>query len=282
MFDSLEAGVRSSNPVLSRLTPETRAGSPLPAGYGQGTTAYPPQSAVVTTAATDRMTVDDVVVRTAGVLTLTGLSAAAAWAAADAGIIPARLTGAVWIGAAMVGLVLGLVISFMRMANPALVVAYAVVEGVFLGMVSRAFESFYSGIVIQAVIGTFGVFFLMAFLYKSRVLRATPKFVKIVTGAVVGLFAAMLINFVLSFFGITTGLRGNADGSAGWLAIGFSLVCIVVAALTFVLDFDQIEQAVAAGMPKRYAWICAFGILVGLIWLYLEILRLLSYLRGED
>jgi uncharacterized YccA/Bax inhibitor family protein len=269
--------VRSSNPVLSRLTPETRAGSPLPAGYGQGSTAYPQESAVLT-ATTDRMTVDDVVVKTAGVLALVGVSGGLAWAAADAGILPA---GA-WIGAVIVGLILGLVIAFQRMANPALVVVYSVVEGVFLGLVSRAFESAFSGIVVQAVLGTFGVFFVMAFLYKSRVIRATPKFVRIVTGAVIGLVVVMLGNLVLSLFDVTTGLRGNGDGSVSWIAIAFSLVCIVVASLTFVLDFAQIEQAVQAGMPKRYAWTCAFGILVGLVWLYLEILRLLSYLRGDD
>jgi uncharacterized YccA/Bax inhibitor family protein len=94
-------------------------------------------------------------------------------------------------------------------------------------------------------------------------------------GAIGGLFMVMLLNFVLSLFGVHTGLRGG-----GALSIGFSLVCIVVAALSFVLDFDQIEQGVRAGLPQRYSWTCAFGILVGLIWLYLEILRLLSYLQG--
>ena len=117
----------------------------------------------------------------------------------------------------------------------------------------------------------------MALLYKSRVIRATPRFTRIVIGAVVGLFALMLVNFVLSLFGVSTGLR-----EGGTIGIIFSLVCIVVAALTFVLDFDQVEEGVRQGLPQRYAWSCAFGILVGLIWLYLEILRLLSYLRGDD
>jgi uncharacterized YccA/Bax inhibitor family protein len=177
----------------------------------------------------------------------------------------------------MVGLVLGLVIAFMQVTNPILIGAYAVVEGVFLGLVSEFYEYLYDGIVVQAAAGTFGIFFVMAMLYKAQVLRATPRFTKFVVGAVVGIFAVILVNLVLSLFGINTGLR---DGSP--LAIGFSIVIIIVASLTFILDFAQVEEGVRAGMPKRYAWACAFGILVGLIWLYLEILRLLSYLRGGD
>lgn len=274
--------MRSSNPVLTRLTPETQAGyrqqpAPYgqPAGYGQGV-GYPDQG-VITAGTTDRMTVDDVVVRTVALLTVTGLSAALAWA-----IVPLEYTMTAWITAAIVGLVLGLIIAFKQVTNPAVLFTYAVVEGVFVGMVSKTFEAAFDGIVVQAALGTFGVFFLMAFLYRAKIIRATPRFRKMVLGALIGVFAAMAVNLVFGLFGVNLGLRGDSGGGANWLAIGFSLVCIVVAALTFVLDFDQIEQAVAAGMPKRYAWICAFGILVGLIWLYLEILRLLSYLRGED
>jgi len=216
------------------------------------------------------MSIDDVVVKTVVLLGITAVSAIAAW-----NLIPDSLTGAAWIGAAIVGLVLGLIISFSRVANPALVVAYAIIEGVFVGMVSKTFESFYDGIVLQAVVATFGVFALMAVLYTNRVIRSSPRFRKIMIGAIGGLFMVMLLNFVLSLFGVHTGLRGG-----GALSIGFSLVCIVVAALSFVLDFDQIEQGVRMGLPQRYSWTCAFGILVGLIWLYLEILQLLSYLQG--
>jgi uncharacterized YccA/Bax inhibitor family protein len=165
------------------------------------------------------------------------------------------------------------------MANPALVVTYAVVEGAFVGMVSKFFAAFAGtqGIILQAVVATFGVFFLMAFLYKSRVIRATPRFTRGLIAVIAGLFAVMLINLVLALFGVDTGLRSN-----GPLGIIFSLVCIVVAALSFILDFDQIEQGIRLGLPKRYSWTAAFGILVGLIWLYLEILRLLSFLQGRD
>ncbi|WP_433374832.1 Bax inhibitor-1/YccA family protein [Actinoplanes sp. CA-142083] len=259
--------MKSSNPVLSRLG--QAAEQQRTAGYGYGE-PYPTQPGYAAPPVARAMSIDDVVVKTVVLLGITAISAIAAW-----NLIPDSLTGPVWIGAAIVGLILGFVISFSRMANPALVVAYAIIEGVFVGMVSKTFESFYNGIVLQAVVATFGVFGLMAVLYTNRVIRSSPRFRKIMIGAIGGLFMVMLINFVLSLFGVHTGLR---DG--GVIGIGFSLVCIVVAALSFVLDFDQIEQGVRMGLPQRYSWTCAFGILVGLIWLYLEILQLLSYLQG--
>jgi uncharacterized YccA/Bax inhibitor family protein len=224
---------------------------------------------VITPADTERMTVDDVVVRTVGLLALTGLSGALAWV-----LVPDRWLFAAWIGAAVVGLIVGLVIAVARVMNPVVIGAYALIEGVFVGMVSKYYETAYSGIVLQAVIGTFGIFFLMAALYKFRVIRATPRFTRWVLGALFGIVAIVIVNFVLSIFGVNTHLR---DGSG--LAIVFSLVVIGVASLTFILDFAQVEEGVRAGLPRKYAWYCAFGILVGLIWLYLEIIRLLGYLR---
>ncbi|MFF5291452.1 Bax inhibitor-1/YccA family protein [Paractinoplanes globisporus] len=259
--------MKSSNPVLSRLGQAAEQQRTAGQGYAE---PYPTTPGLAAPPVARAMTIDDVVVKTVILLGITAISAIAAW-----NIIPDAYLGAAWIGAAIVGLVLGLVISFSRMANPTLVVVYAVVEGVFVGMVSKTFESFYNGIVLQAVVATFGVFALMAVLYTSRVIRSSPRFRKIMIGAIGGLFMVMLINLVLSLFGVHTGLRGG-----GALSIGFSLVCIVVAALSFVLDFDQIEQGVRMGLPQRYSWTCAFGILVGLIWLYLEILQLLSYLQG--
>ena len=269
--------MRTSNPVLSRLgqaAEQQRSAGYSPAagqpGYGQpyatdqGYPAAPP--------AVQPMTIDDVVVKTVTLLGITGLSAVAAWI-----LVPDALLGPVWIGSAIVGLVLGLVISFSRMANPALIVAYAVIEGAFVGLVSKTFESFYNGIVLQAVVATFGVFFLMAVLYRARVIRATPKFARGLIAVMAGLFAVMLVNFVLSLFGFNTGLR---DGGA--LGIGFSLICIVVASLSFILSFNEVEEGVRMGLPQRYSWVAAFGILVSLIWLYLEVLRLLSYFQGDD
>ncbi|GAB1689484.1 Bax inhibitor-1/YccA family membrane protein [Krasilnikovia sp. M28-CT-15] len=273
--------MKTSNPVLSRLGQAAErqgtagygaygpAGQP---GYGQpyptaaGYPAAPP--------AVQPMTIDDVVVKTVLLLGITGISAVAAW-----NLVPDSMLRLAWIGAAMVGVVLGLIISFSRVANPVLVVVYAVVEGVFLGMVSKYFDEIagHSGVVLQAVVATFGVFFLMAMLYRARVIRAKPKFVRGMIAVMAGLFAVMLINFVLSIFGINTGLRGG-----GALGIIFSLVCIVVASLSFILSFAEVEEGVRMGLPQRYSWTAAFGILVSLIWLYLEILRLLSILQGDD
>lgn len=280
--------MKTSNPVLARLgqaAERERAAGYAPGGpYGQpgyqqqpgyGPAGYQQPGygqPYPVTPATQSMSIDDVVVKTVTLLGILGVSAAAAWV-----LVPAALTGVAWIGAAVVGLVLGLVISFSRMANPALVVTYAVVEGVFVGMVSKAFESLYNGIVLQAVVATFGVFFVMAMLYKARVIRATPKFVRGVIAATAGLFAVMLINLVLALFGFDTGLR-----SGGPMAIGFSLICIVVASLSFILSFHEVEEGVRMGLPQRYSWTAAFGILVSLVWLYLEVLRLISYFQGDD
>ncbi|MEV6690162.1 Bax inhibitor-1/YccA family protein [Micromonospora sp. NPDC051196] len=292
--------MKTSNPVLARLgqaaereraagyaptgpygqpgypQQHPQAGYPQQPGYPQ---QYPPQAGYPgapgfpsAPQAVTPMSIDDVVVKTVLLLAIVGVSAAAAWT-----LVPDALLGVAWIGAAVVGLVLGLIISFSRMANPALVVAYALVEGVLVGAISKFFEARYPGIVIQAVVATFGVFFVMTMLYKARVIRATPKFTKGLIAVMAGLFAVMLINLVLSLFGVNTGLR---DGGA--LAIGFSLVCIVVASLSFVLSFKEVEDGVRMGLPQRYSWVAAFGILVSLIWLYIEILRLLSYFQGDD
>ncbi|MGC5052658.1 Bax inhibitor-1/YccA family protein [Micromonospora sp. DT48] len=277
--------MKTSNPVLARLgqaAERERAAGYAPSGpYGQPgyPQQYPPQAGYPgapgfpsAPPAVTPMSIDDVVVKTVTLLAIVGVAAAAAWA-----LVPDALLGVAWIGAAVVGLVLGLIISFSRMANPALVVAYAAVEGVLVGAVSKFFESMYDGIVLQAVTATFGVFFVMTMLYKARVIRATPKFVKGMIAVMAGLFAVMLINLVLAMFGVNTGLR---DGSP--LAIGFSIVCIVVASLSFVLSFKEVEDGVRMGLPQRYSWVAAFGILVSLIWLYIEMLRLLSYFQGED
>ena len=266
--------MQSSNPVLTRLgeaARQERAGS---AGYptGQGYGIAPPDSR------SRMMTLDDVVVRTVALLAITGVAGAISWVMLPASS-PAVLLLAV-IGSSLAGLVLGLVISFARITNPFVIGAYAVIEGVLLGVVSRFFEERFSGIVIQAVVGTFGVFAIMAVLYKLKVLRATPRFTRGVIGALIGVVILGFVNWISALLGHNLGLvEYSVDGKVGWLPIVFSLVCIVVGALTFILDFDAVEQGVRYGLPERYAWYCAFGLLVGLIFLYWQILRLLSYLR---
>ena len=189
--------MRSSNPVLTRLNPPGQ-----PRGYGSPVSTYP--SPVTTVAGSDRMTIDDVVVRTVGLLIVTALSGAAVWAAVDTGLISTSLVGPLWIGAALVGVVIGLVISFKRITNPALILSYAVVEGVFVGMFARCSRRRYPGIVLQAVIGTFGIFLVMSLLYKFRVIRNSPRFSRGVIAAMSGIFVLILVNFVLSLFGVNT------------------------------------------------------------------------------
>jgi uncharacterized YccA/Bax inhibitor family protein len=259
--------VRSSNPVLTRLTPPQ---------YGSGGYAPAPSPGAsypspVVSATTDRMTVDDVVVRTVGMLAVTVVSAALSWA-----IVPEAYIGAVWIGAVLVGLVVGLGISFSGSTNPVFMLTYAVIEGVFLGVFSHAYEIRYSGIVVQAVLATVGVFFIMSLLYKSKVIRATPRFNRILFGCLAGAVFVILGNLLLSAFGVSTPINGN-----GPIALLFAAAMVVLGALTFVTDFDLIERGVAAGLPKRYAWTCAFGLLVGLIFVYIYVVRLLGILRSN-
>jgi len=223
------------------------------------------------------MTIDDVVVKTVTLLGLVGLAGIA-----TAALVPNEALWTAVVISGIAGLVVGLVVTFKRTISVPLIVTYAIVEGVFVGGISKVFNTIWPGIVLQAVLASFGVFAVMAALYKFRVIRATPRFTKGLLAALAGVFVLIIGNLVLSLFGINTGLRGEANDGTNWLAIGFSIVVIVIAALTFILDFDLIEKSINQGAPKQVAWLCAFGLVVGLIWLYLEILRLLSYLRGND
>jgi uncharacterized YccA/Bax inhibitor family protein len=215
-----------------------------------------------------RLTMDDVVIKTGLLLALVVAAGGISWAA--------DLGPGLVIGAAVLGLVLALVNIFKREISPPLVIAYAVCEGVFLGAISKAYNDVYSGIALQAAVGTSAIFGAVLWAYASGKLRATPRFTKMVVGAFVGLFALVVVNALASWIG---GGDGLGLRSGGGLSILFSLAFITVGSLTFVLDFDQAERFVAAGVSEREAWRVAFGLVVGLVWLYLEVLRLLSYLN---
>ena len=179
------------------------------------------------------------------------------------------------ISGGLVGFVLGLVIIFKQVTNPAAVISYAAVQGVVLGAVSQAFESAYPGIVVQAVVGTLGVAATMLFLYRSGKIRVTPQFTKMVIGATVGYMVLLMTNLVVSFF--HSGGLGLFNG--GLLSIGICAIAIGLASMNLVLDFDFIQKGAQQGLPERYGWLAAFGLVVTLVWLYIEILRMLSYLR---
>jgi uncharacterized YccA/Bax inhibitor family protein len=282
-----EAAVRSSNPVLTHLgdvATRERGGTQVQpgqnpfqqGGYGQ----YPAQQyggypqSPVTTGGT--MTIDDVVVKTILLLVLTGISGALAWA-----FLPetGAIAGLALFGSMIAGLVLGLVIALGRVTNPVVIAGYAIIEGVLLGVVSEWFEKVWPGIVMQAVAATFAVFFVMAALYKFRVVRATPRFTKFLLGALIAFVALSLVNFVAYLLGFDLGLVDYGTGEVGWRPILFAAAGILIGALTFILDFAQVEEGVRYGLPEKYSWYSAFGLLVGLIFLYWQILRLLSYFR---
>jgi uncharacterized YccA/Bax inhibitor family protein len=241
-----------------------------PQPYGappQSPYAAQPQTPYARTT-TRYMTMDDVVTKTGLSFLVTVLAAAAVWA------MPGDAAWGFALPAMLVAFVLGLVITFKQIANPAATLAYAALMGAALGAISEAFNTIYPGIVTQAVIGTFGVFAGMLVVYKTGAIRVTPKFTRWMVGAMVGVLVLMLANLVAGLFGVNLGLR---DG--GTLAIVFSLVVIGVAAFSLLLDFDMADEAIRRGAPAKFAWYIAFGLLVTVVWLYLEILRLLSYFR---
>jgi uncharacterized YccA/Bax inhibitor family protein len=216
------------------------------------------------------MTLDDVVQRTAAMLLTILAAGTVAWVT-----VPERLYGPVLIVSLMAGLGLGLFMSFTMRVNPASAIAYSLAEGVLLGTISHVFEQRWHGIVIQAVAGTVMVAGGMLFVYKIGAIRVTPRFTRVVVGATIGVFGLMIVNLVAYLF--------TSDGlglrSGGPVAVIFSLVCIAIAAFNLVLDFDMIEQGIRRGAPQKFAWYAAFGLTVTLVWLYIEILRLLGYAR---
>ncbi|MDA8422885.1 MAG: Bax inhibitor-1/YccA family protein [Nitrospiraceae bacterium] len=175
------------------------------------------------------------------------------------------------------GFIVALITIFKKAWSPVLAPFYAVLEGLMLGGISSIFEARYPGIVIQAVGLTFGTLFGLLLAYKSRLIRATENFKLGVVAATGGIALFYLITMVLGFLGI----RIPYIHEGGLIGIGFSLFVVVVAALNLVLDFDFIEQGAVRGAPKYMEWYGAFGLMVTLIWLYLEILRLLSKIRSR-
>ena len=170
---------------------------------------------------------------------------------------------------------MAIITMFNKKRSAILAPIYAVLEGLFLGAISAYFAASYDGIVMRAVMLTMAVLFTMLFLYKSRIIKVTQKFRAGVIAATVGIAVAYLFSFVLQLFGMNMGFMYGG----GIMGIIISLVIVGVAALNLVLDFDFIENGAQSGLPKYFEWYAAFGLMVTLVWLYLEILRLLSRLR---
>jgi uncharacterized YccA/Bax inhibitor family protein len=182
------------------------------------------------------------------------------------------------IGSAIAGMVIALVLAFKQHLAPTLAPIYAAVEGIFVGGITLVFESMYPGIGISAALLTFAILAAIVGLYKAGVIRATPTFRRTIMAATAGIAIFYLVSMVLGMFGIQMPLIYDS----GWFGIGFSLFVVGLAAFNLVLDLDNIEQGAEYGAPKYMEWYCAFGMIVTIVWLYVEVLRLLAKLSSRD
>jgi uncharacterized YccA/Bax inhibitor family protein len=285
----------ASNPVFDRIEKESRQGY---AGFGRA----PQQQSTAGMASADamssqqlqdlynqpaagpvqtrRITIDDVVMKTTGLFAIVVVVAAIAWQ------LTPQLGIVFMLGGIAATLVLGLVIAFKKTISVPLIVAYAVFEGLLVGSVSRYYAAAFpveegqgvlQGIVPQAILATLSVFAGMLLAYKTGIIKVTAKFRRIVTMAVIGYAIFALINLGYALFTSTP----FGIGGTGVLGIGISLFAIGLASAMLAVDFDSIDRAIAAGAPEKYSWLLAHGLIVTLVWLYLEILRLLGRLRSE-
>jgi len=275
-----------SNPVLNESTfekiRERHAGEPGWAAAGssstQGNTWAPPiTDGPVSTYHSGVMTVGGAASASLVLFAVLLISAAVGWVAVaepEPGVLafpPMALVGAI------VGFVAVIVTMFKPLWSHILGPVYAVGQGLFVGAISKMFDAEYSGIVVQAVGTTLAVFGVMLFLYRTRVLRVTDKFRRIVIGATLGVAVLYLVSFVISLFGANVSFLSSSSG----FGILFSLFVAGLAAFNLALDFDFIEQGEKMALPRRMEWFAALGLLVTLVWLYLEVLRLLAKLRDR-
>ncbi|MEU9442180.1 Bax inhibitor-1/YccA family protein [Streptomyces sp. NPDC048304] len=286
--------MRSSNPVFSRRG-FSRAGgyagfhTAPQAGYAQGNPyaqnpyaqnpyaqqglqhGAPPQAPVTT----DRMTMDDVVVRSAITLGTVAVGAVLAWA-----LLPVTATSyGLAIGSAIVAFVLAMVQNFKRTPSPALILGYAAFEGVFLGVISEMYNSRWSGAPFQAVLGTMAVSAATLLVYKAGWIRVTARYARVGMAIAMAFLVVMAVNLLLVAFGVAEdgGLR-----SFGPLGALVGIVAIVLGAFFLTLDFKQIEDGIAYGAPRNESWLAAFGLTVTLVWIYLEMLRLVAIFTNND
>ncbi|MFH8403667.1 Bax inhibitor-1/YccA family protein [Streptomyces sp. NPDC018019] len=258
-----QAGGPAANPYAG-TNPYAPSGNPYAQDAAQGTQApqYAPQSG--------RMTMDDVVLRTGMTLGTVIVGAAVGWM-----FLTKSLGFAV--GAGLIAMVLGFVQSFKRKPSPALILTYAAFEGLFLGALSGAINDLpkLSGAPMQAVMGTMAVFVAMLVAYKTRIVRVTARFTRFLMIALLGFVLLSMVNMLFMVFGGGDGLGFRSGG----LGILFGVVGVVLGALCLALDFKQVEDGIAYGAPREESWLAAFGLTVTLVWIYTELLRLISILR---
>ncbi|GGU90778.1 membrane protein [Streptomyces filipinensis] len=260
-----QAGYAQGNPYAQNpyaQNPYTQSGAP----YGA-----PPQAP----ATTDRMTMDDVVVRSAITLGTVVVGAVLAWA-----LLPVTTTSyGLAVGSAIVAFVLAMVQNFRRTPSPALILGYAAFEGVFLGVISEMYNSRWSGAPFQAVLGTMAVSAATLLVYKAGWIRVTARYARIGIAIAMAFLVVMAVNLLLVAFGVAAdgGLR-----SFGPLGALVGIVAILLGAFFLTLDFKQIEDGIAYGAPRNESWLAAFGLTVTLVWIYLEMLRLVAIFTNND
>lgn len=274
----MATALRNSNPALNEKAFQRLAGTE--AGWAAGTQqledayAAPSGGPIVRN---DTMTVNGTVWATSALLVLVVTAGVFGWTSVDVAAESVSLPG--WLFPVVFG-ALGVAILTIFRPNLARFTApvYALMQGAFLGAISGLYNAAYEGIVVQAVGLTIGVFAVMLFLYGTRIIKVTEKLrmgIVAATGAVLLVYVA---NMILSLFDASVPFLHDT----GPLGIGISLVIVGIAAFNLLLDFDFVERGVAAGAPKKMEWYAAFGLLVTIVWLYLELLRLLSKLQGRD
>lgn len=273
--------VRNSNPALSDKAFE-RLGEDTP-GWAAGTQqledafnapSAPPRGPIV---AHDGMSVTGTVWATAALLVLVVLAGVYGWNSVDTTAESVSLPG--WI---FLPLLAGFGVAMVTIFKPNLArltaPVYAVLQGLFLGAISGLYNTAFDGIVVQAVSLTIGVFAVMLFLFATRIIRVTDKLRMGIVAATGAIVLVYLVNIVLSLFGASVPFLHDSSP----LGIAISLLIVGVAAFNLLLDFDFVERGTAAGLPKKMEWYAAFGLLVTIVWLYLELLRLLALLQGRD
>jgi uncharacterized YccA/Bax inhibitor family protein len=239
---------------------------------------------------TGRMTIEDTVWKTLGLFAVLLVTATVGWGWTMAGVTPANPNPSIlpWMLGALGGFVLSLVVIFgsRKKVRPGLIIAYAAFEGLFVGGISAFFEFIWPGIVVQATLATLSVVGVTLALFASGKVRASKRATKIFMIAMVGYLVFSLINVGLMLFNVP--IAGGAFGllSQEFMGIPLGLIIgvlvVIMAAYSLVLDFDQVQQGVRNGAPRQYAWLGAFGIMVTVVWLYVEILRILAILRGSE
>ena len=221
---------------------------------------------------TGRVTMDDVMMKTATLFGLVLVLGAVGWAVAAAN---PQLGMVLWMGGMIATLILGFVIVLKKAISVPLIVTYAAIEGLFIGAVSQFFETMWPGIVMNAVVATLATFAGMLIAYKTGLIKVTAKFRRIVTMMIFGYVIFAIVNFIYAM--VTNTMFGF--GGSGPVGIVISLFAVGLASVSLALNFDSVEQAIAAGAPKQYSWLLAHGIIVTLVWLYIEFLRLMARMR---